>query len=329
MRRWAFSASLAMLVGLGGILIGASLGVNTATPLKLFETLTAAGPMPETLVLEWRLQRVVGAFLVGACLALAGVIYQGAFRNPLAEPFLLGSSAGGALGAALAILLPSMRLSGAELPVLAFIGAWGATLLVLGISRAAGIRDAAGMLLVGIALSTLLAATRSTTTLVLSDDNVSLRAIISWTLGGLQSPTGATLLAFALLAGTCLLASFSLARGLDLLGFGESTAATMGIDVGRFLTVSLTVAAFATGLAVAWGGVLGFIGLVVPHAVRWWVGERHAPLLFHSFFVGGGMLAALDGVSRSVLAPSEIPLGLITSLIGAPFFLLLLVRRYR
>lgn len=122
-KRWAFSASLAMLVGLGGILIGASLRVKTASPLKLFETLTAAGPAPETLVLEWRLQRVVGAFLVGACLALAGVIYQGAFRNPLAEPFLLGRSAGGALGAALAILLPLIWLSGAGLPVLAFIGA--------------------------------------------------------------------------------------------------------------------------------------------------------------------------------------------------------------
>lgn len=329
MRRWPSSAAVALLIALAGILIGASLGVKTVSPVKLFEALTAADRTPETLVLGWRLQRVAGAFLVGACLALAGVIYQGAFRNPLAEPFLLGSSAGGALGAALAILLPAAWLSGSELPVLAFIGAWGATLLVLVISRAAGIRDSAGMLLVGIALATLLAATRSMTTLVLSDENVSLRAIISWTLGGLQSPTGTTLLAFALMTGACLLASHSLARGLDLLGFGEATAATMGIDVGRFLTLSLSVAAFATGLAVAWGGVLGFVGLVVPHAVRWWVGERHAPLLFHSFFVGGGMLAALDGVSRSVVAPSEIPLGLITSLIGAPFFLFLLVRRYR
>jgi iron complex transport system permease protein len=329
MRAWAPTQSLALLIALSGLLIGASLGVTTVSPLKLFETLTVSGSTPQTLVLEWRVQRVIGAFLVGACLALAGVIFQGAFRNPLAEPFLLGSSAGGALGASFAILLPISWLSGAELPVLAFIGAWGATLLVLGISRAARIRDAAGMLLVGIALATLLAAMRSTATLVLSDETVSLRAVISWTLGGLQSPTDTTLLVFALLTGACLLVSFWLARGLDLLGFGEPTAATMGIDVGRFLTLSLTVAAFATGLAVAWGGVLGFVGLVVPHAVRWWIGERHGPLLFHSFFVGGGMLAALDGLSRSLLAPSEIPLGLITSLIGAPFFILLLVRRYR
>jgi iron complex transport system permease protein len=329
MRPGLLSQSLALTFALSGILVGASLGVTAASPFELFNAVMVGHSTPETLVLQWRVQRVVGAFLVGACLALAGVIYQGAFRNPLAEPFLLGSSAGGALGAALAILLPLSWLSTAKLPALAFVGAWGATLLVLGISRAARIRDAAGMLLAGIALATLLSAVRSAVTLVLSDESVSLRAVISWTLGGLQSPTGTTLLAFAVLTGACLLASLSLARGLDLLGFGESTAATMGIDVGRFLTLSLTVAAFATGLAVAWGGVLGFVGLVVPHAVRWWIGERHAPLLFHSVFIGGGMLAALDGLSRSLLAPSEIPLGLLTSLIGAPFFLLLLVRRYR
>ncbi|MCC7250625.1 iron ABC transporter permease [Hyphomicrobium sp.] len=329
MRPGALTLSLAVAIALIGILVGAMLGVVNTGPLRLLAALLASDPTPDDVLIAWRVQRVTGAFLVGACLAIAGVIYQGSFRNPLAEPFLLGSSAGGALGAVFAILLPLSWLAAVGLPILAFVGAWGATLLVLAISRAARIEDAAGMLLVGIALAALLGALRSTATLVLSDESVSLRALISWTLGGLQSPTGATLLVFAVLTAVCLIASLGLARRLDILGFGESTAATMGVDVGRFLTLSLTVAAFATGLAVAWGGVLAFVGLIVPHTVRWWIGERHAPLLLHSAFVGGGFLAILDGLSRSLLAPSEIPLGLLTSLIGAPFFLLLLVRRYR
>ncbi|HWK38940.1 MAG TPA: iron ABC transporter permease [Hyphomicrobium sp.] len=329
MRPGALTLSLAILLGMAGVFVGATLGVTSVGPAQLIKALTSVDPSSSDIVVAWRLQRVAGAFLVGACLAIAGVIYQGAFRNPLAEPFLLGSSAGGALGAAFAIFLPLPFLLDASLPTLAFAGAWGATLLVLLVSRVARINDAAGMLLVGIAFAALLGAARSTATLVLSDESVSLRAMISWTLGGLQTPTGATLALFALLTLTCLAASLMLARNLDILGFGEPTAATMGVDVGRFLPLSLTVAAFATGIGVAWGGVLGFVGLIIPHAVRWWIGERHAPLLVHSALVAGGFLAALDGISRVLVAPSEIPLGLLTALIGAPFFIVLLVKRYR
>ena len=267
MKPGALSTSLGLVIAVAGILAGASLGVQSTSPLRLAEALLTSDPSAADNLIQWRVQRVFGAFLVGAALAIAGVIYQGAFRNPLAEPFLLGSSAGGALGAICAILLPIPWLSALGLPVLAFVGAWGATLIVLGISRSPRIEDAAGGLLVGIALEALLGAVRSTTTLVLADESTSLRAVISWTLGGLQSPTGATLWTFAGLTLVCLLLSLTLARRLDLLGFGEATAASMGVDVGRFLTWSLTIAAFATGLAVAWGGVLGFVGLVVPHAV--------------------------------------------------------------
>lgn len=324
-------ASVSLAVGFAGcgLLFGAMLGVTNVGPARLLAAVTSADPSPADIVIAWRLQRVAGAFLVGACLAVAGVIFQGAFRNPLAEPFLLGSSAGGALGAAFAIFLPIPLLADAGLPILAFAGAWGATLLVLLVSRLARIDDAAGMLLVGIAFAALLGAARSTATLLLSDESVSLRAMISWTLGGLQTPTGSTLVCFAVLTLVFILAALRMAHNLDILGFGEATAATMGVDIGRFLTASLTLAAFATGISIAWGGVLGFVGLIVPHAVRWWVGERHAPLLVHSALVGGGFLAALDGVSRAALQPSEIPLGLLTAMIGAPFFIMLLVRRYR
>ncbi|MCZ4351755.1 iron ABC transporter permease [Roseovarius aestuarii] len=323
------SIVIAVCLAIAGVLTGASLGVDFVTPAQLFGALVDSITQPQPDIISWRLQRVVGAFFVGFCLGIAGVIFQGAFRNPLAEPFLLGSAAGGSLGAALAILLPTAAVSSVGLPVMAFLGAWGATLTVLGISRFAKIDDAAGMLLVGIAVAALLGATRSMTTLVLSDETVSLQAMLSWTLGSLQTPMGATLALFGVLSFALLAVSMFLAKGLDILGFGEPTAQTMGMDVARFLGVALTIGALTTGLAVAWGGVLGFVGLVVPHMVRWWVGERHGPLLVHSALIGGGLLAALDGVSRALIPPSEIPLGLITAFMGAPFFLLLIVRRYR
>jgi len=324
-RSLACAAGLALL----GVAAGVMIGAQPISPFRLVRILTDPGEPMAALFFAWRLPRVFGAFLVGACLSIAGVLFQGAFRNPLAEPYLLGSAAGGALGATFAILAPVPALSAVGLPLLAFLGAWGATLLVLGICRMARIAEAGGMLLVGIAVAALLGSIRSMATLMLSDESVSLRAVLSWTLGGLQTPTGGTLLAFALLTALCLLLALRIARGLDILGFGEETAATMGLDVGRFLGIALTLGALATGLTVAWGGVLGFVGLVVPHLVRWWVGARHAPLLLHASLLGGGLVALLDGLSRSLLPPSEIPLGLITALLGAPFFLLLLIGRAR
>lgn len=309
-----------------GMVIGLTIGVETYAPSEIWSALGGQGEQGAMML--WRGQRVLTAFLVGAGLAMAGVLYQGAFRNPLAEPYLLGSAAGGSLGALFAILVPIPWLAAIGLPALAFLGAWGATMLVLVISRLARIDDAAGMLLVGIALAALLSAIRSATTLVLSDESTNLRAMLSWTLGGLQSLSGTTLAVFAVLLAISLALAVRLARPLDILGLGEATASTMGVNVGRLLTQTLTLAAFVTGLAVAWGGVLGFVGLIVPHVLRWWIGERHGPLLLHSAIVGGGFLAILDGVSRALIPPSEIPIGLISALIGAPFFLLLLVRRY-
>ncbi len=278
------------------------------------------------LLLTWRLPRVLAAFCVGACLGLAGVIFQGVFRNPLAEPYLLGSAPGAAVGAAIALLVPLPLALALSLPLLAFAGAWGATLLVLLITRLTRINDTSGLLLAGIAVAALLGAVRSLLLLALSDETVNLQVVLSWTLGGIHTPDFAALGLLGLLTLLALLAARRLAHGLDLLGFGDQVAYSMGLRPRRFINLALLLAAAITALAVSWGGLVGFVGLVAPHAVRWLLGPTHQRLIVASALVSGALLALLDGLARSLLPPAEIPLGLLTALLGAPFFIVLLTR---
>jgi iron complex transport system permease protein len=306
------------------LLAGIWLGAEIPSPADLIAAFGDTSDPFSVLLLHWRLPRVLAAFLVGACLAVSGVIFQGIFRNPLAEPYLLGSAPGAAAGAAIALLVALPVPQAVALPVLAFAGAWGATVLVLMLARLARVMDSAGLLLAGIAVAALLGAVRSFLLLALSDETVNLQVVLSWTLGGIQTPYWRELL---LLAGLTLLglwAALGLARGLDLLGLGDDVATNMGLDVGRFLRRAILVGAAVTAVAVSWGGLVGFVGLVVPHVVRWRCGPLHARLLPRAALAGGCLLMVLDGAARAVLPPAEVPLGLITAAIGAPFFLLLL-----
>jgi iron complex transport system permease protein len=280
------------------------------------------------LIVHWRVPRALTAFCVGACLAVAGVVFQGLFRNPLAEPYLLGSASGASVGAAFALLVPLALPAWLGLPVLAFVGAWAATWAVVALSRLAGVRSGSSLILAGVAIAALLAAVRSLLMLVLSDDTVNLQSLIAWTLGGVQTPHWHELLALVLpLTLLGVVACLMLARGLDLLGLGDDQARSMGLAVDAFVRRGVLVAAAVTALAVVWGGLVGFVGLVVPHVLRWWVGPRHAPLLWRSALAGGALVMVFDGLARALLPPSEIPLGLLTALVGVPFFLVLLVRQ--
>lgn len=321
--------ALLLLTALLAILSGLWLGASLARPAELWEALgDAASPFAQ-LLLHWRLPRVLTAFLVGACLGLAGVIFQGLFRNPLAEPYLLGSAPGAAVGAAVALLVPLPLAQAFALPILAFAGAWGATLLVVLLARLARVADVTGLLLAGIAIAALLGALRSLLLLALSDETVNLQVVLSWTLGGVQTPDWPALSLLALATLAALLVTLTLARGLDVLGLGEGVAASMGLDLKRFVNRAVAIAAAITALAVCFGGLVGFVGLVVPHVMRWLVGPRHGPLALASALGAGSLLAFFDGLARTLLAPGEIPLGLLTALIGAPFFLLILARRGR
>lgn len=318
------------LLCLATLLAGIQLGAELITPWAWWQRVTDSNDALGQLILHWRLPRVITAFCVGACLAMAGVVFQGIFRNPLAEPYLLGSAAGASVGAAIALLAPLLLPSYIGLPILAFLGAWGATWLVVLMARLTGVRSGASLILAGVAIAALLAAVRSLLMLVLSDDTVNLQAMISWSLGGIQTPHWWELLVILLpLTLLSLLACLRLAQGLDQLGLGDEMAEGLGLDLDTFIRYGVLIAAAVTAVAVVWGGLIGFVGLVVPHVMRWWFGARHGPLLVASALGGGAMLMLFDGLARSLLPPAEIPLGLLTVLIGVPFFLFILVREQR
>ncbi len=286
----------------------------------------------DRLLFDWRLPRVLTAFLVGGLLGAAGAIFQGIFRNPLADPFLIGTAPGAALGATLALLVPGLAVFQAIsplllLPILSFLGAFGATLAVLLLARLAQVRDTAGLLLAGVAMAAFLGAARSYLMLALADETISLQVVLSWTLGGVQTPFWHELALAALAALILLLMVRRLAYGLDVLGLGDEVARNMGLPVERFVMIATLLASAMVALAVTWGGTIGFVGLIVPHLVRWTLGPRHAPLILASALLGGILLTLLDGLARSLLPPAEIPLGVLTALIGAPFFMLLLAKR--
>jgi cobalamin transport system permease protein len=311
------------------IMVGACAGNSWATPADLVHALSGESDLRSRLLVEWRLPRVVAAAIVGALLGVGGAMFQGVFRNPLAEPYLLGSGGGAALGATVALLVPLWIPQSLLLPMLAFLGAWGATVLVIAISRVAGAVDAAGMLLAGVAVAAVLGALRSFFMLALSDETVSLQVVLSWTLGGIQTPTWHALTIFSLISAAGLALTLCFAHGLDLLGLGEAMATGFGLDVRRFVALAVLAGSIVVATAVAFGGLVAFVGLAAPHIARWLVGPMHRPLLPASALTGAVLVTLADALARSALPPSEIPLGLVTAVAGGPFFIVLLARRLR
>jgi len=325
MRVWA----LLILVLLLSIVIGAAAGHDWMSPADLLRALAGDTDLRSRLLIDWRLPRVLAAAFVGALLGLGGTVFQGVFRNPLAEPYLLGSAGGAALGATVALLVPLAAPQSVMLPALAFAGAWGATMLVIGISRVAGAVDAAGMLLAGVAVAAVLGALRSFLMLALSDETVSLQIVLSWVLGGIQTPTWPVLGLLAAISMACLGLTLILATRLDVLGLGETMAITFGLNVNRFIAFAVLAGSVVVAAAVAFGGLVAFVGLASPHIARWMVGPLHRPLLPASALVGAIVVTLADAIARSALPPAEIPLGLVTAVAGGPFFILLLARRLR
>jgi iron complex transport system permease protein len=281
------------------------------------------------LLVSWRIPRVLAAACVGALLGLGGAVFQGVFRNPLAEPYLLGSAGGAAVGATIALLVPLGLPQPLVLPVLAFLGAVGATALVIAVSRSAGAIDAASLLLAGVAVAAMLGALRSFLMLALSDDTFNLQVVLSWTLGGVQTPSWPQLAMLGGLSVGCMLLTLPIARGLDLLGLGEAMATSFGLNTTRFTALAVLVGSAVVAAAVAFGGLVAFVGLAAPHVARWRVGPLHRLVLPASALVGAILVTLADALARSLLPPSEIPLGLITAVAGGPFFIVLLARRLR
>jgi iron complex transport system permease protein len=311
------------------LMVAACAGHDWASPMDLMRAIAGDMDLRSRLLFEWRMPRVLAAAFVGGLLGLGGTVFQGVFRNPLAEPYLLGSAGGAALGATFALLVPFAAPQALVLPLFAFAGAWGATVIVIGISRVSGAVDAAGMLLAGVAVAAILGALRSFFMLALSDETVSLQVVLSWVLGGVQTPTWPGLALLAVIAVVCLGLTMLLAGRLDILGLGETMATAFGLNVNRFIAVAVLAGSVVVAAAVAFGGLVAFVGLAAPHIARWLVGPLHRPLLPASALVGAIVVTLADAIARAALPPAEIPLGLVTAVAGGPFFILLLARRLR
>jgi len=282
-------------------------------------------------VIVWlvRTPRVIVAALVGAALALAGAQMQGLFKNPLASPDIIGTSAGGALGAVLAFAVGLAARSLFYLPVFAFVGSFLAVFTVYFIATKRGRTPIATLLLAGVALGSLVGAAIS---FVITSTSVRFEVaqeILFWLLGGLENRTWAHVWIALPCVAAGILISIFYTRELDLLLAGEEIALSLGVEVEQTKRILLTVTALLTGAAVAVSGVVGFVGLIVPHIVRQCLGPRHRTLLPASALTGAAFLVGADLLARTLLRPEEIRLGIVTAAFGAPFFLYLLLRHRR
>ncbi len=280
----------------------------------------------EIIVLQLRLPRVLLAVLVGAGLGASGMIFQGLFRNPLADPAIIGVSSGAALAAIIVIVLGAGAAAGGLLvSAAAFVGALATAFLVYRLARIGPAVQVATLLLAGIAVA---AAISSMMSLVMSFAGEQIRSIYFWLLGGLSARGWSSVEAMVPFLVAGIVCATFLVRDMNLMALGEERAAQLGVDVVAFKRSAIAVGALLAAAAVSVAGVIGFVGLMTPHVVRLFVGADHRRLL-PAVLLGGAIFMVLaDLIARTALAPEELPLGAVTALIGAPFFLWLLRREH-
>lgn len=312
-----------LISGLSGLavatlLVAIASGSAEISLAQTFDALRGIAPdNTRALVMELRLPRALTAFAVGGLLAVAGVFMQVLLRNPLAEPYILGSSGGAAVSALLAMMF---GLGSVALDMAAFGGAMAATLLVFSLSQGAGSWTPARLLLTGVVLAAGFSAV-TTLLLALSPDQ-NLRGMLFWLMGDLSFALDPwrCLILLVLLVGAGTLA----ARHLDVLARGELQAAIVGMSVTRFRYLVFVAAALATAVSVTTAGVVGFVGLVIPHLIRLLIGSSHRMVVPASALGGGILLVVADTLARTLFAPRQLPVGALTAVIGVPLFLLLM-----
>lgn len=288
-------------------------------------------PVQEAILVNIRLPRVVLAVLVGAALAISGASMQGMFRNPLADPGLIGVSSGAALATAIAMVVIStlsvpmiQTLGSALIPIAAFTGGTLATVLVYRLSTSNGKTDVATMLLAGIAINAMAGALIGFMIFLADDDQ--LRDLTFWTLGSLGGAMWSSVFIVLPFLLTAIILLPRLSKGLNTMMLGESEAKHLGVRVERLKKIIIVFVGLAVGAAVSVSGMIGFVGLVVPHILRLWIGPDHRFLMPGSAILGGVLLLGSDLAARTMVSPAELPIGVITASIGAPFFLWLLLR---
>jgi len=292
----------------------------------------AVDPLAHAIVLEIRMPRVLLGGMVGATLAVSGAVLQALFRNPLAEPSIIGVSAGAGAAAVTTIVLgTAFGAMGAiilyALPVAAFAGGFVATMIVVAVARVNGQTPMTTILLSGIAVAALGSAIMGLMMFISNDEQ--LRSITFWMLGSLGGATWTTILPAIAIMSVILLAMPMLMYKLNLMLLGEREAASLGLNVDRFKYLCVALVAAGVGAAVAVSGTIGFVGIVIPHLLRMVVGPDHRILLPASALGGAALLLWADVVARTLAPPAELPIGVLTALLGAPFFLWLLRRAAR
>lgn len=286
----------------------------------------------EGVIWQIRIPRVLLAILVGSALSVAGGLMQGLFRNPLAEPALIGVSSGAALGAVFVIVLGGILFPNAQwvsdlrfLPIAAFAGALAVTFFIQRLTTTSGYTAVATLLLAGVAVNALVGAVIGLCTFLASD--AQLRSLTFWTLGSLGAASWTTV-AFAapFCLGLVLVAPF-FAQALNAMALGEAEASHLGFSVEKVKTFLIIISAAGVGACVAFTGIIGFVGLVIPHLIRLWIGPNHRYLLPGSALLGALLLTAADTAARTIAAPAELPIGILTAAVGGPFFLFMLLRQ--
>jgi len=318
-------------LGVCGLIVACLWALSSgAAPLSLAEVLEALRSqgqgMAQTIVWQIRLPRVLGAAMVGGTLAVVGAVLQAALRNPLADPYILGISSGASVGAALAALLSGAAVGWYSRTGLAFVAALLSVFIVYRVAQVHGRLPPSRLILAGVALSAFATAVTGLL-LYLVPDAGAMRGVVFWLMGGLGGTRWPGLLWTAGWLAPMVLALLISARWQTTLLLGDEAALSLGLDVARARRALILVAALAAGAVVAFAGAIGFVGLIVPHALRPFTGPDHRRLLPAAALFGALLLVLMDTLARWVLAPEELPVGILTGLLGGPFFLALLKAR--
>lgn len=314
---------LVVAVAIGAVVGPADIGFaqvvsELASKVPGLDIQSGLSPIQQDILWSWRFPRVVLGMMVGGTLAVSGAAYQGAFRNPLADPYLLGVAAGAALGATLAIVsdLPSALVVPA-----AFVGAVAAVIATFMLGRTLGDRSATTLILAGVAMASFLTAL---TTFVQQRNSETLREVFAWILGRLSTSGWREVGLLAPYAIVSVAVMLVYRRMLDVLAVGDDEAGSLGVKVARVRAIVVVAATAGTAAAVSVSGLIAFVGIIVPHAVRLFVGTSYRLVLPLSLLSGAAFLVVADLVARSVMAPAELPIGVVTSFFGAPFFMAVL-----
>ncbi|MGX5682728.1 FecCD family ABC transporter permease [Schumannella luteola] len=330
------TAVLAVLL-VGGIVVSAIVGQLAVSPAEVVGSVlrglgipnqwAPTDPIVESTLWVVRFPRIAMGLAVGAALAVAGAVMQAIFGNPLAEPGVVGVSSGAALGAAIGIVVGVTVLGTGGTALFAFAGGLGATLLVYLVSRANGRTEVVTLLLTGIAVNAFAGA--GLAFLIFIADSGSREQIVFWQLGSLNGSLWSEVVVVVVVAVIGTIAAVVLGRRYDLLALGERNARHLGVNVEALRVGSIVLVALLTGVAVAFCGIIAFVGLVIPHVVRMIIGPAHRGLIVASAAGGGVLMVYSDLLARSVVPGADLPIGLLTSLIGGPFFFFLLFRQRR